>query len=140
MRQFYPSIEIHPIACPLFVPLVEEGFYDHPSAALIAEAYLRPLQKKGIDAALLACTHYPLLKPLLQKTMGPDIKLIEPANLCAEQARDYLASRALLNLQKAAPRYEFYASDDPEKFARLGKIFFETNIERVERKIWVEKK
>lgn len=134
LRQIYPDIEVHPIACPLFVPLVEEGFYSHPSAALIVDAYLAPIKQKGIDAALLACTHYPLLKPLLQEFLGPEVKLIEPAQECAKQALDSLAKQSLLNPQTTPPRYEFYVSDDPEKFGRLGKIFFGRQIERVERK------
>lgn len=129
-----PQIEVHPVACPLFVPLVEEGFYNHPSASLIAESYLSPLFKKGIDAALLACTHYPLMKPVIQQVLGPQVKLIEPAESCAFQAQDYLVKHCQLNLQAGKPRYEFYVSDDPEKFRRLGKIFFGAEIQNVAKK------
>jgi len=134
IRAKRPHIEVHSVACPLFVPLVEEGFYNHPSAALIAEAYLSPLFKKGIDAALLACTHYPLMRSVIQQVLGPKVQLIEPAESCAFQAKNYLALHHQLNMQNNKPSYEFYVSDDPEKFRRLGKIFFGTEIQNVTKK------
>ncbi len=129
----HPTMEIHAVSCPLFVPLIEEGFYDHPAASLIAESYLGHLRGK-IDAALLACTHYPLLKNVLQQTLSPAVKLIEPAENCALQARETLSKNFLLNPQKEKPAYEFYASDDPEKFRQFGKIFFGSAIEKIELK------
>ncbi len=128
-----PKAEILAKACPLFVPLIEEGFYNHPSMDLIAESYLAPLNGQ-IDAALLACTHYPLILPSLQKVLGPQVALIEPAEQCAIQAKDHLSKAGLLNLEKKKPTYEFFATDDPEKFQKLGEIFFGSLIERVEKK------
>jgi glutamate racemase len=133
IQQQLPHATIYPQACPLFVPLIEEGFHSHSSASLIAESYLSPL-KGQIDTALLACTHYPLLRPLLQQTLGPHVKLIEPAERCALLARDYLSSTRQLNPQTDKSTYEFYVTDDPHKFRRLGKLFFGSDIERVEKK------
>ncbi len=133
LKEQNPHAQIIAKACPLFVPLIEEGFYNHPAAALIAELYLNPL-KGQIDAALLACTHYPLIRPLLQKVLGPEVKLFEPASLCALQAREYLSRANLLNPQSNRPRYEFFATDDPEKFRLFGKIFLGTEIDNVEKK------
>jgi glutamate racemase len=121
------------IDCPLFVPLIEEGYHDHPSTRLIAESYLNSIQGK-VDSILLACTHYPLIKPTLEKIFGPTVSLIEPAKLCAEQVRLYLTHNHLLNTQTEFPSLKFYVSDDPEKFKRLGKIFFGKAIEKVEKK------
>ncbi len=90
VRQWNPKIEVYAVSCPLFVPLIEEGFFEHPSASLIAESYLGHLRGK-VDAALLACTHYPLMKDVLQKCLGAEVKLIEPAENCALQARKTLA-------------------------------------------------
>lgn len=126
-----PHAKIHAVACPLFVPVVEEGFHDHPSAALIAESYLKSLRGQ-IEAALLACTHYPLIRPVIQKVLGAEVKLIEPAQMCAAQAQEVLSKARLLNLQEEKPHYEFYASDDPDKFQRLGEIFFGSAIGKVE--------
>jgi glutamate racemase len=128
-----PKALISAKACPLFVPLIEEGFYNHPSMDLIAASYLAPM-KGSIDAALLACTHYPLIRPALQKVLGPQVTLLEPAERCAQQAKDYLSKEGLLNPQKEKPVYQFFATDDPEKFRRLGEVFFGTLIERVEKK------
>ncbi len=66
-----PDAQVIQRACPLFVPLVEEGWFDHPATELIAREYLTPLREAGVGALVLGCTHYPLLKPLLQRVMGP---------------------------------------------------------------------
>lgn len=124
-----PEAIIYPKACPLFVPLIEEGFYNHPAAALIARAYLEPLQGQ-IDAALLACTHYPLIRSILQDVLGPAVVLLEPAAMCASLVKSSLAQQKI----GGKPSYEFYATDDPEKFRRFGNIFFGSDIEKVEKK------
>jgi len=72
-----PGALVEQKACPLLVPLVEEGWFDHPAAELIAREYLTPLTAAGIDALVLGCTHYPLLKPLLQRVVGPGVRLID---------------------------------------------------------------
>lgn len=132
IRKQNPAIEIFARACPLFVPLIEEGFHCHPSMELIAKTYLGDLKNK-VDAALLACTHYPLILGSLQKVLGPQVLLLEPAELCAKQAKEALARANLLNVQTEKPTYQFYATDDPEKFRRLGKAFFGSSIEKVEK-------
>ncbi len=133
IRERHPQIQIYAKACPLFVPLIEEGFHNHPAASLVATSYLEPLQGQ-IDAALLACTHYPLLTPLLEKILGPKVRLIEPAAACAAQARAELMKRNLLNFETKNPRREFYVSNDPEKFHRFGKTFFELEMQSVQLK------
>jgi glutamate racemase len=79
ITELAPGTRVEQVACPLFVPLVEEGWFDHPAAELIAREYLHPLVKAGIGALVLGCTHYPLLKPLLARVMGPDVELIDSA-------------------------------------------------------------
>jgi glutamate racemase len=88
----YPQLlpadySLFPVACPLFVPLVEERTYDSKAALWIADHYLKPLKKCSIDTALLACTHYPLLRPLIQKILGPSVELLEPALPAASAAQ-----------------------------------------------------
>jgi glutamate racemase len=124
-----PKLQIFPVACPLFVPLVEEGLQNHPSAYLLADHYLAPLRAHNIDAALLACTHYPLIRAPIQAAL-PNATLIEPARACALQAHSLLASLDLLNTT-TAPRYTFFASDDPHKFQRLAPHFFQSPIDTV---------
>jgi glutamate racemase len=132
IRESLPHAKLFAKACPLFVPLVEEGFYNHVSAELIAENYLSSLKGK-IDAALLACTHYPLIRSPIQKVLGPEVELIEPASACALKAQEILTQLNLLNHDKT-PSYEYYVSDAPEKFRTLGEIFLGKKIEKVEKK------
>lgn len=129
--EFAPHIEVFPVACPLFVPLIEEGFIDHHATSLIAEHYLTPLKEHKIDAALLACTHYPLLHQTIQKILGPEISLIEPAEITARKSRDLLAFLDLQNKDNIVPDHKFYASDDPDKFSKLANFFLGSPVNRV---------
>jgi glutamate racemase len=123
IQEHCPSAKIYAIACPLFVPLIEEGYIDHPIATLVVKEYLHPLKDKEIDTLLLGCTHYPLLQHLLQQELGSSVAVIDPALRCARQLRRFLEDRDLLNCQTTLPQYTFYVSDDPEKFRSLGKSF-----------------
>lgn len=111
-------------ACPLFVPLVEEGWFEHPAAELVAREYLAPMQAAGIRALVLGCTHYPLLKPLLGKVLGPDVALIDSA---AEVAGAVAAQLEALGLTGGAGNspgtHRFAVSDDPARFATVGARF-----------------
>src|SRR5690606_35261046 len=83
-----PDARVYAQACPLFVPRLEEGWAHHPAAALIARAYLEPVRDMDVDVLILGCTHYPLLAPLVQEIMGPDVTLAESARETrAEAAR-----------------------------------------------------
>lgn len=126
-----PTIELTPISCPLFVPLVEEGYIEHPLTDAVAAEYLRPLKKKPVDTVLLACTHYPLLQEVLQKELGTGVALVDPAMSCALHVRELLTRQQLENPQKEFPHYQFFVSDDPEKFRLLGKTFLNYPIEHV---------
>jgi len=118
-----PGLTIHSIACPLFVPLVEEGLLDHPATYSLAEHYLASLRATPVDAVLLACTHYPLLAPLIQQVLGPHVQLILPARASAFEAKSFLTTNNLLNPNSSPPSHQFYSSDDPEKFRHLAKLF-----------------
>jgi glutamate racemase len=130
--QEFPKNETIPIACPLFVPLVEEGFFDHPIAELTAREYLAEQLKIKIDVALLACTHYPLLSPILQKIFEKDTLLIDPGESCAKHVAQLLKKKDLLNRSGREPNYQFFVSDDPEKFKKIGQIFLNSSMPDVE--------
>jgi glutamate racemase len=83
LRRAEPKVMIEAAACPLFVPLAEEGWSDHPVTDLVAEHYLRPLLDRGIEALILGCTHYPLLRPSLERVVGPSLRLIDSATSVA---------------------------------------------------------
>jgi glutamate racemase len=125
------NLEISAVSCPLFVPLVEEGYVQHPLSMLVVQEYLRPLKNKEIDAVLLGCTHYPLLQATIQQELGQNVLLINPAIACAEKTREILAEKNLLNPSTSLPHYQFFVSDDPEKFRLMGKTFLNYPIEHV---------
>lgn len=131
IHQASPDAEVTAFACPLFVPLVEEGWTDHDATRLIAREYLEPLREQHVDTLVLGCTHYPLLKPLIAAAMGPDVRLIDSAE---ETAADTV--RMLEEHQLAATSvdgaHRFVASDDPQQFLALGQRFLGDAIERVE--------
>jgi glutamate racemase len=119
-------------ACPLFVPLVEEGWTDHEATRLIAHEYLEPLIAADIDTLVLGCTHYPLLKPLLREVLGDDVRLIDSAEETAAETARTLAAADITAPGDADPTYRFVASDDPLQFLQLGQRFLGDTIEGVE--------
>ncbi len=124
LSQECPQIEIFKVACPLFVPLVEEGMHLHPLSIQTAEYYLAPLREKSIQAALLACTHYPLLTDAIQQSIGPSVCLLDPSERCAQNVKLALQNEHLLEPASKSPQYQFYTTDYPDRFARLAKQFF----------------
>jgi glutamate racemase len=132
IRAINSDVFITARACPLFVPLVEEGWTDHEATRLIAREYLAPLVAADIDTLVLGCTHYPLLKPLLCEVLGPDVRLIDSAEETAAETARTLAGAGLAAPNDADPTYRFVASDDPLQFLQLGQRFLGDTIEGVE--------
>jgi glutamate racemase len=118
-----PDIRVEQQACPLLVPLVEEGWFNHPAAALIAEEYLRPLRDARIDALVLGCTHYPLLKPLLGRVMGSAVQLIDSAEETALEVERVLGERGLAADSGPPVSHRFAVSDDEPRFRQVGSRF-----------------
>lgn len=100
-------------ACPLFVPLVEEGMVEGFAVETIARGYLLPFKKAQIDTLILGCTHYPLLRNVIAKTMGKNITLIESGQPTAKKLRQILTKNSLLTTNPK-PKYEFYFTDQPK--------------------------
>lgn len=131
IRKLSPQATIFPIACPLFVHLVEEDWLDHPATQLIVREYLRPLQDQDIDTILLGCTHYPLLNAMIQQQIGDRAILVDSASTCAQQVASLLQARDLLSpILQGEHRY--FSSDDPEKFRALGENLFKSPLKQVE--------
>lgn len=126
-----PMAQIFPIACPLFVPFVEENCIDHPAMHLIVQEYLRPLKEKGIDTLLLGCTHYPLLKILIQKEMGEGVTIVDSATSCAEKVSETLSRGSLNRSSEKLSNYHYFVSDDPDKFRVSGSSFLGMPIDNV---------
>jgi glutamate racemase len=131
IRELDPAVRITTRACPLFVPLVEEGWVDHEATRIIARDYLAPL-RDDVDALVLGCTHYPLLKPLLGDVLGPRVALIDSAEETALETASVLRQRGICAPQSFTPRHRFVASDDPLMFLQLGQRFLGGAIESVE--------
>ena len=131
-----PDLRIFSQACPLFVPLVEEGWLDHPVTRLTAQEYLKPVFVENIDTLVLGCTHYPLLKPLLRDVMGPDIELVDSAITTAEQAACLLTASDMANPQRESPDYRYFVTDLPLRFQTIGERFLGRTLGTVEVVNW----
>jgi glutamate racemase len=132
IRALDPDVLITARACPLFVPLVEEGWTDHDATRLVAQEYLAPLIAAEIDTLVLGCTHYPLLKPLLRDVLGPSVALIDSAEETAAETARTLDAKNMAADANADPTYRFVASDDPLQFLQLGQRFLGGTMEGVE--------
>ncbi|MCR4337901.1 MAG: glutamate racemase [Candidatus Omnitrophica bacterium] len=127
------SIRIISQACPLFVPLVEEGWFHKPVTLSVAEEYLRVIQKSKADTLILGCTHYPLLKATLQKVMGQGVELIDSAREVALEVKKVLEEYGLARGGSHRAKYKFLISDEPAHFQRLAKRFLGYDIKDVKK-------
>ena len=118
IQQEDPEITVYGKACPLFVPLVEEGWTKDPITEEVARRYLTELLEKGIDTLIMGCTHYPLLRTLLRSVVGEGVTLVNPAYETSQALKKMLIHLELNNISPCAEeeRYQFYASDTVEKF------------------------
>ena len=123
---------IYSQACPLFVPVVEEGWFDHEATRLIAREYLKTVIAQKVDTLVLGCTHYPLLKPLLQEIMGPEIRLIDSAEAMAGIAANLLKKEGLGNAGIKKPDYLFCVTDVPYRFQMIGERFLGRSLSNIE--------
>ncbi|HOM02233.1 MAG TPA: glutamate racemase [Acetivibrio sp.] len=128
-----PEVEIHQKACPLFVPLVEEGWWENDIAFRIAEEYLLPLKEKNIDTLVLGCTHYPLLYNTISKVMGDGVKLVSSALEVAKVVKEMINESNLERDEKIEPVYRYYTSDSVYKFESLGNSILNHEIHSAEK-------
>lgn len=131
IHQYEPDVRIYSQACPLFVPLVEEGWLDHPVTRLTAQEYLKPVLAQNVDTLVLGCTHYPLLKPLLQDVVGSGIKLVDSAEAMAEETAALLSEHGIANPDRNQPNYAFYVTDVPLRFQTIGERFLGRTLSNV---------
>ncbi len=125
IRRIDPGIKTFATACPMFVPLAEEGWTDDMVSRLIAKKYLQALKSRGIDTLVLGCTHYPLLKKTIAGVAGRPVTLIDSATATAKEVKEALKNLDLLNAGRAdAARHVFFATDSPERFVKIGRRFF----------------
>lgn len=122
IKNINPDLTIVSNDCPMFVPLVENGYAESEAARLIAMDYLKPLKEADVDTIILGCTHYPLLTKVISAIMGEGVTLLSPGALAAAEAKSYLEKEGLLSTKECG-NSEFYVSDSVENFTQLGSTF-----------------
>ncbi len=127
------GIEVFGIACPLFVPLVEEGWTEGKIAAMIADTYLAGFHEANVDVIVLGCTHYPLLKKVIADVMGTGVRLIDSAVETAREIGDTLERLGIRRDRKSPAFREYYVTDSPERFLKVGEQFLGRPIEHIEK-------
>ena len=126
------KLRIFSVACPLFVPMVEEGMVDGKITIAIVKKYLEPLKQKGIDTIILGCTHYPLLKNAIQKVMGPKVKIINPAESTAKEIKKYLDENFAVDKKiKRGSDNKFFFSDEPYNLEKISHLCFRKKIKPI---------
>ena len=123
IQELNKNVTIYGKACPLFVPLVEEGWLKDPVTVEVANRYLEPLLESGIDTLIMGCTHYPLLRSTLRQIMGEKVNLVNPAYETARELKSLLERDGLNNDGKQnyeGAMHEFYVSDAANKFKNFA--------------------
>lgn len=135
LHRINPEITVVSKACPLFVPLVEEGLWEDRVTEDIVGRYLHELKEYDIDALVLGCTHYPLLRRMIGREMGEEVKLVNPAYETAKSLKALLTEKKLLNpsgIDGSEPTYDYFVSDAEEKFISFAEDVLSCHVERAE--------
>jgi len=134
IRRLNPKIKVFSCACPLFVPLAEEGFLTDKVTFDIARKYLSYFKRRNIDTLILGCTHYPLFKSVISKVMGSSVTLVDSARQVARQAKEILVKEGLFSQsRRTGARRMFYVTDEPEEFSSLAGRFLGSKITNVKK-------
>jgi glutamate racemase len=135
LRAIDPKVEVYSRACPLFVPLVEEGWLDNKVVDMAVASYLDGLKRRGIDTLILGCTHYPLLKKALRKFMGRGVRLVDSAEETAHEVLGVLMKKSL-ERERGTGAASFFVTDVADRFIKVGRRFLGEKVDsavRIER-------
>jgi glutamate racemase len=132
IQEILPLAMVTEIPCPLFVPLIEEDFVDHPATRMIVKEYLKPIRNSTIDTLILGCTHYPFLSQIIRKEIGDKLHILDSAKACAEKLSQKLSEEKLLVNSTKQGSATFFVSEDPLKFRQFGEKFLGRTLEKVE--------
>ena len=130
-----PDIEVSSLATPLLAPMIEEGFFDNNISKTVINSYLSSSKLKKIDSLILACTHYPLIKPEISSFYKGKVNIINTAEIVAQHVKDRLADLKLLN-DEPAKKHQFFVSDYTPSFAKSTRLFFGEKINLTLYPIW----
>ena len=139
IKAYDNNMEVYSKACPMFVPLVENGYLDSPVTKLIVEEYLENIRSKGVDTLILGCTHYPLLQKAIGEYMGDGVTLINSGAEVAKYLKKKFDREMMHSSVTDEEQYRYYVSDDISSFEELGGIFLEREINGQVSKIDIEK-
>ncbi len=131
IRQFDGAAEVFSQPCPLFVPLAEEGWIDHKVTEMVAKEYLFPLKLKKIDTLVLGCTHYPILRSVIQREIDEGVMLVDSGEAVAGEVESLLAENDLGNPSTQKANIQFFVSDIPSRFAEIGERFLGQKLGKV---------
>jgi glutamate racemase len=132
IREFEPDVLVSEAAAPLFVSLAEEGWANTHVALEVAEIYLKPLVDRGIDTLVLGCTHYPILRPTIEKVIGDDITIVDSAETTARVVRGELTRLGILRSDGDEAKLQFLVTDAEERFRRIAMEFLEHEIDHLD--------
>ena len=133
IHQLDPDLKVFSLACPLFVPLADEGYTDKKATYLIAKDYLQTMIELEIDTLVMGCTHYPLLREVIAETMGDKVTLIDSGVETARVAERMLEDNNLLTDSIVAGEYKYFVSDVPDKFSQVATRFLGREISNITR-------
>jgi len=133
LHKYNGSIKVYQHPCPLFVQLAEEGWHNNAIAQKVSDEYLKEFKEKKIDTLILGCTHYPLLKKVIQKSAGKKVTLIDSGRETSREVKRILDKKGLLNkhMNPKLNQSVFYVSDFPHKFKDISQRFLSNKLERV---------
>ena len=130
LRKMNPECAIYAHPCPLFVPLVEEGWLDREATKMVVKEYLTPLKMAGIDTWVWGCTHYPLLAGVIGDFLGPEVKLVDSASACAAELESILKNEGLLR-NAGSGSETFFVTDGAAKFSETGSRFLGRSLQAI---------
>ena len=124
-----PQASVYSVACPLLVPLVEEGWLDKAETAMIVKKYLQPLKTRQIDTLILGCTHYPLLKKVIQRKIGKRVRLIDSSISAASSVKAFLAANTQIDRRLGRNGHlTLFVSDVTDQFKKIAEMTLKTKI------------
>ncbi len=139
IKEYDESIETFERACPLFVPLVENGHFDTKVTELVIDEYLSEIRAAGVDTLILGCTHYPLLRNAIARYMGDEVRLISPGEEVADFLKKKINEENRHSHERDERQYSYFVSDSVESFTELGGVFLEKEIDGQVSRIDIEK-
>ena len=123
IKELKQSVELHLQSCPLLVPIIEENWIEHPGAREITTEYLKPLIKAKVDVLVLGCTHYPLIRALIQEIVGPAVTIVDPAQATIRELKNFLTENTTLERKiKTGSDHQFYFSAQPYQIQTISQL------------------